>query len=212
MLKKTLIACTLLAATALPAALAALPPAEAWEIGPWVRGRNYSVGVPTAPVPVRGGGVGFDFPQSGGEVDAMTTPVGPLGRAREITIRYRIDAARGTQFLPAERSEAPAAVSLYIQQRGDNWSGRGRYESFRWYVPGNAVIPLAPGVRTITVRLDDQWTNVNGRSNADDPRGFAAALADAERVGIAFGTTYARSHGVFATGPARFTLLAFDIR
>ncbi len=210
MIKTPLLVAGLLASVAVPTALAALPPAAAWEIGPWVRGRNYSVGMPATPEAAPDG-VSFNFPQRG-EIDAMTLATGPLAGARTITLRYRIDAARGTRFVPAEASEMPAAVSLYIQQRGDTWSGNGRYESYRWYVPAQWVIPLAPGVRTVTVRLDDVWTNVNGRPNSQDPRGFAAALGDTERVGIAFGTSYARSHGVYATGPARFTLLGFDIR
>lgn len=203
----------LLATVALPSAIAALPPATAWEIGPWVRGRNYSVGMPSRPTPAPGGGLAFEFPAAGsGEIDALTTAIGPLSGAREITIRYRIDAARGTRFVPAESSIEPASVSLYLQQRGDNWSGRGRYASYRWYSPGHAVIPLAPGVRTVTVRLDDAWTNVYGVPNSQQPQGYAGALEDTARIGLAFGTPSARSHGVYATGPARFTLLGFDVR
>ena len=209
-LTKTL--ATLAAAALATPVLAALPPAGAWEIGPSIRGRNYSVGMPTQPAPARGGGVAFDFPIAGrGQVDAMITDVGPLAGARQITMRYRIDAARGTRFVPFERPNEPATVSLYFQRRGDNWSARGRYESYRWYVPGRAVIPLAPGTHTVTVRLDEEWGNVNSTTSFQDPAAFRAALEDTARLGIAFGSTTLRSHGVYATGPARFTLLALDI-
>ena len=45
----------------------------------------------------------------------------------------------------------------------------------------------------------------------DDPRDFRAALAGAERVGFVFGSESGRGHGVYATGPARFTLLDFRV-
>lgn len=199
-----------IAAVALPVGLLAMPPAEAWEIGPHIRGRNYSVGMPAVPSATRDGEPAFDFPQHG-EIDALTTTVGPLAGARHITFRYRIEAARGARLVSSETPDQTPTVSLYFQQQGDNWSGRGRYASYRWYVPGRAVIPLTPGEHSVTVRLDETWTNVNGVPNTQDPQGFASALDNTGRIGVAFGTASARSHGVYATGPARFTLLGLDI-
>ena len=188
-----------------------MPPAEAWEIGPQVRGRNYSVGMPPRPSVTRNGEATFEFPQRG-EVDALTTAVTPLEGARQVIFRYRIDAAPGVNLVSSETPGQTATVSLYFQREGDNWSARGRYASYRWYVPGQAVIPLTPGEHTVTVRFDDVWTNVNGVPNFQDPQGYAAALENTSKIGIAFGTSSARSHGVYATGHARFTLLALDIR
>lgn len=196
-----------------PSALAAMPPAEAWEIGPWVRGRNYSVGMPTQPSSDPRGSLVLDFPIAGaGQVDALTTAVGPLAGARQITMRYRVDAARGTRFVAKEMPGEPASVSLYFQQAGDTWSGRGRYESYRWYSPARAVVPLTPGEHAVTVRLDEAWTNVNGLTNRQVPGGFSAALQNTARVGVAFGSPSRRSHGVSATGAARFTLLSLDVK
>ena len=209
---KAIFAAVALLATALPVPLIAMPAAAAWEIGPWVRGRNYSVGMPARPDPAPGGGLTMTFPIAGrGQVDALTTAVGPLAGARRITIRYRIDAARGTRFVADETPGDAATVSLYFQRAGDTWSSKGRYGSYRWYSPWNAVVPLRPGTHTITVGLGETWTNVNGQTNSNDPRGYAAALEDTARIGLAFGSLARRSHGVYATGPARFTLLAFDI-
>jgi len=211
-LTQVLLALAATATLAVPA-FAALPPAEAWEIGPWVRGRNYSVGMPAQPATLPDGALTFEFPLAGrGQIDAMTTAVGPLAGARQISFRYRVEAARGTRFVAHERPDQPATVSLYFQQQGDNWSGRGRYESHRWYSPVRAVMPLSPGVHTVTVRLDETWTNVQGRPNTDVPLGFAGALESTARVGLAFGSSSLRSHGVYATGPARFTLLSFDVQ
>lgn len=198
---------------AIPAAISAMPAASAWEIGPWVRGRNYSVGMPAQPSPAPGGGLAMEFPVAGrGQVDALTTTIGPLASMRRITVRYRIDAAPGTRFVADEMPGETATVSLYFQQHGDNWSGRGRYASYRWYAPTRAVLPLTAGVHTMTVSLGETWTNVRGFPNSQDPTGYEAALGDAARIGIAFGSISRRSHGVYATGPARFTLLGFDIR
>lgn len=190
----------------------AMPPAQAWEIGPNIRGRNYSVGMPSQPSSASNGSVSFEFPQNGGEVDAMTTAVRPFSGARALTMRYRVDAPRTTRFVSSETPDQTATVSLYFQQVGDNWTARGRFASYRWYVPARAVIPLTPGEHTVTVRFDEVWTNVYGRPNTQDPEGFANALNNTGRLGVAFGTLSARSHGVYATGPARFTLLALDIR
>jgi hypothetical protein len=199
-----------LSAFAVSTGLFAMPSAEEWEIGPEIRGRNYSVNMPAKPTVTRNGEPSFEFPQRG-QVDAMTTVVGPLAGARQITFRYRVETARGAQLVSSETPGQTPTVSLYFQQEGDNWSARGRYASYRWYVPGRAVIPLTPGEHSVTVRFNETWTNVNGSPNTQDPQGFASALKNAGRIGIAFGTSSARSHGVYATGPARFTLLALDI-
>jgi hypothetical protein len=199
-------------ANAVPMALAAMPPAEAWEIGPLVRGRNYSIGMPPRPSPGPRNSLVMDFPVSGsGQVDALTTAVGPLAGARQITLRYRVDAAQDTRFVADEAPDEPATVSLYFQQAGDNWSAKGRFASYRWYSPARAVVPLTPGEHTITVRLDEAWVNVAFQPNHQVPDGFSAALQNTARLGLAFGSPSLRSHGVYATGPARFTLLSLDI-
>src|SRR5688500_16247487 len=84
-LKTIMLALIAAANVALPIAVAAMPPANAWEIGPLVRGRNYSIGMPANPTPTRDGGLTFEFPQGArGEIDALTTAVGPLSGAGQI--------------------------------------------------------------------------------------------------------------------------------
>lgn len=209
--KRTAIAAAAVLLAAVPLAVTAMPPASAWEIGPNIRGRNYSVGMPARPSDLGNGAIGFEFPREGGEIDAMTTAVGPLAGARRITMRYRIEAARGTSFVPVELPDQTATVSIYLQRAGDSWTAKGKFASYRWYVPDHAVIPLKAGTHTVTIGLDEVWSNVHGMRSTDDPRGFAAALDQTARLGVAFGSAGLRSHGVYATGPARFTLLALDI-
>jgi len=198
--------------------VAAVPAAAAlggdWVIGPIIRGKNYSVGMPLRPTPTRGGWT-FDFPYSSrnaGHVHYVTAYPGSLAGKSRIVVRYRVDAARGTRFVPQEHQDLPGVVSLFFQRRGDNWSAKGRYEHYRWYSPHQSVQQIAPGVHELTVSLDDpQWISVNGRPAAENPQAFRAALADSSSLGLVFGSSRARGHGVFATAPASFTLLDFRV-
>lgn len=189
------------------------PPADAWEIGPVIRGRNYSVGMPPSPSPVRGGEWAFDFPvgsEAAGHVHYVTAPAPDLSRFSRISYTYRVEAAPGTRFIPRETPDVPATVSLYIQRRGDDWSGRRSRAHFRWFAPTAHVTPLAPGTFRVTISLSDPaWTQVWGQPAASHPREFAAALADADRIGLLFGSSSARGHGVFASRRARFVLVDF---
>ena len=188
-------------------------PARDWDIGPFIRGRNYSVGMPAHPT-ASGRGWFFDFPgprRRDGHVHYVTRQTGPLDMARGIRMRYRIDARRGARFVPQEHPDQPATLSLYFQQAGDDWSGRGDGRFARWYSPRRRQFPLTPGEHEITVMFDENWLSVMGSDRASLPREFARALANAGRVGITFGSRRARGHGVFATAPARFTLLDFRV-
>jgi hypothetical protein len=194
-----------------PVASSATVPVQGWEIGPDVRGVNYSQGMPLRPQIGPKGAVWFDFPPPGGEIDALTRRIAPLTGAKTITMRYRVDAAPGVRFVPSEVSGEKATVSLYFQQSGDNWTGKGRFASYRWYAPGGAVMPIVPGTHSVTIALRDVWTNVWGESNTAHAGAYADALEKTETLGIAFGSVGRRSHGVYATGRARFTLLSLDI-
>ena len=195
-------------------ALAALPAAQMWQIGPIIKSRNYSHNMPLHPAATRDGlRIDFPFPDAGaGHVHSVTFQHGPLAGKRRIVMRYRIEAAPGTRFFPQEDPERPATLSLFFQQRGDTWTARGRYETYRWYAPAAKVIPLTPGEHAVTIALDDpNWISVWARTAAAQPEGFRAALADTDRVGFVLGSPSARGHGVFATGPASLTVTAFEV-
>lgn len=203
-------------ATIGPAApVSAYQSAGTWQIGPIIRMRNHSVGMPLRPTPSGRGWV-FDFPYpdaGAGHVHYVTIGRGSFARASGITMRYRVEAAPRVRFVPQEARAEPATVSLFLQRRGDSWSGRGRYEFYRWYAPPSTVRQIAPGDYVVNVRFDDpDWVSVNGRTPDVAPEAFRDALADAGSVGIVFGSAGARGHGVFATGPARFRLVSFEVR
>lgn len=187
--------------------------AGAWQIGPVIGRRNHSVGMPLSPRPGRGGWF-FDFPYPSvraGHVHYVTFNHGSLAGKRRIVMRYRIDAAPGVRFVPREKPSLPATVSLFFQRRGDTWSGRGPYETYRWWSPNNMVLDLRPGVHELSVGLSQEWISVNGRPASALPAEYQEAIRNAGRVGFVLGTREARGHGVFSTGPARLTVLSFRV-
>ena len=193
-------------------AFAATPPAGQWEIGPVIRGKNYSRGMPLRP---ENGRLGPSFVIPGpsaaaGHVHYVTILTRPLAGAHDITLTYRIDAAPGTRFVPQESPQLRATLSLYFQRAGDGWTVR--QPDWRWYAPTNRVVPLTPGTHTVTIGLDEDWIAMTGPSARANPRGFEEAVADTQRVGFVFGSDGARGHGVYATAPARFTILDFQVR
>lgn len=195
-------------------ALAAAPAIQRWDIGPNIRGKNYSVGMPSSPTPTRNGWY-FDFPypnRSAGHVHYVSfAPESLVGKSKLI-MRYRVTGARGVRFVPQEHQDLPGTVSLYFQRGGDSWSARGRYEFYRWYAPANTIQRIAPGVHQMTVDLNDPaWISVMGRTTDVNPAAFADAKRNASKIGLNFGSTSARGHGVFSTAPARFELFDFRI-
>jgi hypothetical protein len=197
---------------ALPfAALAAGPAASQWEIGPIIRGKNYSVNMPPTLEEGRGG-PGFEFPfptAAQGHVHYITVPVGSLEGARRITLTYRIDAARRVRFVPQEVPGEQATLSLYFQRAGDRWTARTPHH--RWYAPNDRQMPLTPGTHTVSIALDEPWVAMMGGDGRTLPDAFARAKAETAEVGFVFGSAGLRGHGVYATGPARFTVLDFEI-
>jgi hypothetical protein len=189
----------------------AAPPAEAWEIGPVIRGKNYSYRMPLRPEATRAG-ASFEIPgpsAADGHVHYLTVPTRPLAGAGRITLTYRIDAAPGTRFVPQESPQLPATLSLYFQRAGDGWTMR--QPDWRWYAPHNRIVRLSPGTHRVSVALDEDWINVSGQGARSNRHGFAEALADTARVGFVLGSPSARGHGVHATAPARFTILDFRV-
>lgn len=195
-------------ATAQPAA-ASSP--QAWVIGPIVRGRNYSRGVPLHPAPRRGGGFQIDLPRAPGSVHAVTFRHGPLTGKRRIVMRYRVETARGASLLAASDGRSPSMITLYFQRAGDNWSGRGRFEAYRWYATFATQTPLTPGDHVMVAPLDGAWTAVETSKATTNPAAFRAALAAADQVGFVLGGGDGFGHGIVATGPARLIVTDFRV-
>lgn len=191
-------------ASVAPAAAAQRLDASAWSI-------DFSRGMPARPLPASGGWA-IDFPFPGpreGHVNYVSFAPGPLTAARAILVDLRIEAAPGTRFVARDTPAMPATVSLFLQRRGDSLSRR--HALYRWYAPRHGVIELAPGLHRLVVPIDHGWTSVLGEPAAAHAAAFRDALADAGRIGLVFGSTSRRGHGVHSTGPARLTVTDFRI-
>ena len=182
-----------------------------WTIGPIIRGRNYSVAMPLHPSPRRGGGWQIDLPRAPGSVHYVTFPHGSLAGKSRIVMRYRVEAAPGVRILPSTAPNMNSIITLYFQRGGDNWSGRGRYETYRWYATFASQSPITAGTHTLVAPLNGNWTAVSTSSARTNPAGLQAALAEADQVGFVLGGGDGYGHGVFATGPARLVVTEFRV-
>jgi hypothetical protein len=184
--------------------------AAAWRIGPVIRGRNYSDTVAVHASP-RGAGWYFDLPRSGRGVHYVTFRHGSLAGKRRIVMRYRIEAAPGVRIVPTTAPQLPSIITLYFQRGGDDWSGRGRFESYRWYATFASQSPITPGDHVLVAPLTGNWTAVERSSAASNPAAFRDAIAEADQVGFVLGGGDGYGHGVYATGPARLIVTEFRV-
>lgn len=184
---------------------------EAWTIGPIIRGRNYSVGMPLHPAPRPGGGWQIDLPRAPGSIHYVTFPHGSLAGKNRIVMRYRIEAERGARIEASTAPGTPGMITLYFQRAGDNWSGRGRFEAYRWYATFATHTPVTPGNHVMVAPLDANWTAVETSSARTNPRGFQEALAGADQVGFVMGGGNGYGHGAYATGRARLIVTEFRV-
>lgn len=146
----------------------------------------------------------FDFPTKDGVHYVYRAGSAALGQT--ITMTFSL-AGDGT-LVPTQGTTP--YVTLYLQRAGDNMSGAGAYEFYRFW--SGATKLTGAGDYTVSVPLTyNIWTGVMGRS---DQNGFAACLANLQNIGFTFGDpgAGASGHGVYVTnGTMRFTLKNFTI-
>jgi hypothetical protein len=142
----------------------------------------------------------FAFPQAPGSVHYVVK-LAPSGRG-SITLQFAIE-GQG-ELLPTE-GRSPAAVRLFLQRKGDNLSGQGVFQHYRWWSPH---LTLTAGEHMLSHPLKpSSWTSVFGKNDAE---GFAAALANLDVVGFTFGGDFA-GHGVYAVGDMTFIVRNFQV-
>ena len=183
----------------------------AWVIGPITRRGNQSRGMPLHPSRAAGGGLRIDLPLPPGSVHYVTYRHGSLAGKRRIVMRYRVEAAPGVRIVPRTEPGGPSIITLYFQRAGDNWSGRGPFEGFRWYATFASQSPITPGEHVMVAPLSGNWTAVKTSSARSNPIAFRSALAAADQVGFVLGGGDGYGHGVFATGPARLVVTEFRV-
>lgn len=183
----------------------------AWVIGPVIRGRNYSEGMPLRPTPRRGGGWHIDLPRPPGSVHYVTFPHGSLAGKSRIVMRYRVEMDPGVRIAPPSSPLGASMITLYFQRTGDNWSGRRRFEAYRWYATFATQSPITRGEHLMVAPLDANWTAVETSSARTNPTAFREAIVDADQVGFVLGGGDGYGHGVFATGRARLIVTEFRV-
>lgn len=184
--------------------------ASNWEIGPVIKGADYSSGMPLTPTqntpPEQGWW--FDFPLFPGSVHYVTFHYGSLAGKTHIVMHYKVEADPGVVIHPITQSDAPSmGPTIYFQEKGDDWDTDG----MRWWATFATPLPINPGEYTMDVPLDGKWTSVVSMTAATNPSQFAKAKQNADRVGFTFGGGTGYGHGVYADGNARFVLESFSI-
>ena len=163
-----------------------------WRIG-------YSPGMPNTPV-MQGSGWYFDFPTDPASHVHYVQWFKPPALVGSLYVKFTVT---GGGFIAPRYPGETAVVSLLIQRKGDDWTAQGKYQGYRWF--SSAIVTLADGQFEITAPLNvASWSDVEG---GRDPAAFAEAIRNVENVGLVFGVSGGRGHGVYATEPSRFTLL-----
>lgn len=181
------------------------PNQSAWSIGPIIKGTNHSVGMPLHPT-IQGEGWYFDFPNANGKVDYVQwfSPPSLVG-AKAITIHFTVS---GGGFHPYEKPDSDALVGIEFQRYGDNWTGVGAMQSFRWY--SHAKLKLEAGEFTLSAPLTlENWGDVYGKN--DNQAAFDAAILNLSNISITLGHSSGAGHGVYTTEPSRFTLTKIEV-
>lgn len=204
MLRLCVLAATVLGIAALCAVFKGWIPWRGWIIGPVTRFESRSKGLPLRPVK-HGDGWYFDFPhphRAAGHVHYVQNfSIGNLWGVEAIRLRYRVDG--DVTFCPQETPDKQASVSLMIQRPWDTW----RKDFHRWFY---RIDDLKPGVFDVTIPMEN-WVSVYGKKSGNNPVEFNDALQDTWNLALVFGGPSGLGHGVYATGPARFTLESLEL-
>ena len=183
---------------------------QAWELGPIYDGVNVSWGANL--YPVEGSGWGIDIPLVGaGSVHYVTRPTGSLADKIKVTLVCELVMAPGVKLCPVKSPDSPSLLTLYFQRKGDNWSGVGKHETYRWFASFATEVDLAAKEYTIKAELHNNWTAIQTSTHATHPEAFDAALANASRIGFVLGGGDGLGHGVSATGPAKLIIKSFTV-
>lgn len=182
-----------------------------WEVGPIIGGVSLAIGMPVNPV-ATADGLQFALVHPDDEAHYVTMPTPPLTGKQKLALSYRLDLDPGAKLDSVTVPGAPTMLTLYFQRAGDDWSGLGALEAYRWYAAFAMQTPITPGEHTIEAPLDGAWTAVQTSSRANNPQAFADAIANTARVGFVLGGGTGLGHGIRAVGgAARFTITNFSV-
>ena len=186
--------------------------AHAWVI-------LYSPGMPAHPSPQETGGWFFDFPSAPGSVHYVTAAV-DMTASKSVSARIAVTTSGTPTFEYALDANntciIPAHVRFLLQEKGDDLTGAGGKQYYRWWSI-NAAYELASGSTTLTAQISDlsQWLSVFGEradASAAARAGFKQAMSNLGAVGFSFGGGCFYGHGVRASGGgAGFAVTGYSV-
>lgn len=163
------------------------------------------------PTPRRNGSWEIELPEAPGSLHYVTFRHGSLEGKRRIVMRDRIEAAPGVKIVPTTALQADSMITPYFQRSGDNWTAKGRYETFRGYATFATHPPVKAGEYQIVAPLTSNWTAVQASTAQSNPSAYWDAVANADQVGFVLGGGDGYGHGVHAAGPARLIVTEFRV-
>jgi hypothetical protein len=167
--------------------------------------------MPLHPTPRRGGGWHIDVPQAPGSLHGVTFAHGSLAGKRRIVMRYRVEMDPGAGIYARTQPGGNSMLTLYFQRSGDNWTGRGPYDGYRWFATFATQTPITAGEHVMVAPLDGPWTGVQSFTARTHPQAFREAIAEADQIGFVLGGGDGYGHGVYAVGRARLIVTDFRI-
>lgn len=163
---------------------------------------NWSTGFPKTPT-MRGVGWKIDFPTGPQAHLHYVQWYKPPALREGMSLTAMIEVVGGP-FTAIEFPQNPAMITLMVQRKGDKMTEG--FINYRWF--SDETIPMTPGQHTMTWVLSvENFGDVYG---GRDVESFRKALAEAESVGILFGSAGGRGHGVYAQAPGSVELKYLD--
>jgi hypothetical protein len=178
-----------------------------WQIGPIIGSTNYSTDLPLHPL--KSDGIfSFSWNPKTSSAHYVTYVNGPIVSKNQIRMKFRLEGDRlyGTNCSEDGSSE----ITVYLQRSGDDWSGTGKYETYRWWATF-ASTPTKNGDFEIIAPFDQKWTSVETSNSIDNKQEFLSALSNCERIGFTFANCTGYGHGASSIGNTKFTLLEWIV-
>lgn len=139
----------------------------------------------------------------------------PMSLAQTVAISFTIT---GNGTFVANDGGSPCGLRLYMQRWGDNFTGLGPYQFYRFWSQQRVEL-TAPNTYTLSTMLGSSlWIPVGGNQYVPGPNyeqdkfdGFNGCISAPQFIGFSFGG-WSAAHGVYVTGETtHFTLNSYTV-
>ena len=153
----------------------------------------------------------FNFPNQNG-VHYVQTAAPALALARTVSMTFAIEGE--AEFTVSDPNDKPPLqVRLYMQRVGDNLSGTGEYEFYRWWSnPAFAEIKSGQEATVTAALVGAEWSSVRAKTGIQETVGFTNCVANAAVIGFTFGHDFSGHGGYASTGTAKFILKSYTVQ